>query len=85
VAWIARVVSALHLPIAASSLPLLLSVVQLCGSDCSRRLSPLSAQQAASNTSVWGLQLLVYEAFSYKYMRPSATNVCGLRLLTGWY
>jgi hypothetical protein len=28
-----------------------------------------------------GLKLLVYEALSYKCMRPQATSVCGLKLL----
>jgi hypothetical protein len=33
-----------------------------------------------SATSVWGLQLLVYEAVSYQCTRPSATSACGLQL-----
>jgi hypothetical protein len=36
-----------------------------------------------SATCVCGLQLLVYEAFTYLCMRPSATCVCGLQLLAG--
>jgi len=32
-------------------------------------------------TSVCGLKLLAYEAFSYECMRPGATGVCGLELL----
>jgi hypothetical protein len=34
-----------------------------------------------SATSVWGLELLVYQALRYECIRPYATSVCGVKVL----